>query len=134
MSRAIESWVAKHDDQAIPDKVKRRVLDRQRNADGIPICPDCTNQIRPSQAIEYDHALPLIDGGKHSEENLRAIHQKPCHAIKTAREAHNRAEERAQMMGVYGLKKSKTPFPKRKPYQPNVRQLYGDIEEGNEAS
>lgn len=126
-ARKSEPWVAKHDDQAIPETVKRHVLERQRNADGVPVCPCCGREIRPGDGVDFDHDTPLIDGGKHSEENLRAIHRK-CHRLKTANEAHDRAKERSQFASAYGIK-TKKPFPKRMPSQPNVRQLYGDLEE-----
>jgi 5-methylcytosine-specific restriction endonuclease McrA len=112
MPRSIEEWTGKTHDSAIPDRVKLRILNRQRNSDGLPICPDCTNAIRPGQAIHFDHAVPLIDGGEHSEGNLRAIHVRPCHNAKTAKEAHARAEERAQALSVYGLR-SKTKWGSR---------------------
>jgi 5-methylcytosine-specific restriction endonuclease McrA len=123
-------WVGKNHDAPIPETVKRRVLLRQRNARGVPVCPLCTREIIPGEGVDYDHEKPLIDEGEHSEENLRAIHRK-CHRLKTAREAHDRAKERSQFAAVYGIK-TKKPFPKRMPYQPNVRQLYGDIEETTE--
>lgn len=103
MPRSVETWVAAHDDQAIPIRVKRRILKRQCNADGVPVCPDCGTEIRPDVTPEFDHALPLADHGTHSEDNLRAIHPK-CHKLKTAREAHRRAEERSQFDAMYGLK------------------------------
>jgi len=106
VTRSLEPWVAKHDDQAIPDRVKIRVLKSQANADGIPICPCCTMPVRPSDAVDFDHETPLADGGKHAEVNLRAIHRK-CHKLKTAREAQTRAEERSQFKAIYGLKERK---------------------------
>lgn len=107
-SRKSKGWVAKHDDQAIPESVQRHILERQMNVDGLIICPDCGNPIRPGQAKAFDHEIPLIDGGEHSEENLRAIHEKPCHAIKTAKEAKARTKARSQFAAVHGIKSSKT--------------------------
>ena len=40
--------------------------------------------------IEYDHILPLADGGEDKPENLQAL-AKACHSIKTRREATERA-------------------------------------------
>jgi 5-methylcytosine-specific restriction endonuclease McrA len=109
MSRAIPEWVAKHDDQAIPERVMERVLKRQRNADGIPVCPLCNVVIRPGDGVDYDHETPLIDGGSHAESNLRAVHRK-CHRLLTARQAQTRAEERSQFRAVYGIKRSGNGF------------------------
>jgi hypothetical protein len=99
--------VAKHDDQAIPVSVQRHILERQMNAEGIIICPDCGQPIRAGQAKAFDHDKPLIDGGVHGEENLRAIHEKPCHQIKTAAEAQARTKERSQFAAVHGIKSKK---------------------------
>lgn len=99
-------WVAKHDDQAIPESVKRQILEAQMNADGAIICPDCTNPIRPGQKKAFDHNTPLIDGGEHCQANLRAIHENPCHAIKTVAEAKARTKARSQFAAVHGIKTS----------------------------
>lgn len=103
-SRKSEGWVAKHDDQAIPESVQRQILENQMNADGMVICPDCGNPIRPGQKKAFDHRIPLIDGGKHCQANLRAIHENPCHAIKTTAEAKARTKARSQFAAVHGIK------------------------------
>jgi 5-methylcytosine-specific restriction endonuclease McrA len=100
--------MAKHDDQAIPESVQRHILERQMNADGLIICPDCGNSIRPGQKKAFDHEVPLADGGQHCEANLRAIHENPCHAIKTVAEAKARTKARSQFAAVHGLKQGGT--------------------------
>lgn len=107
-SRKSEGWVAKNDDQAIPESVQRHILERQMNADGLIVCPDCGNPIRPGQKKAFDHDKPLADGGTHSEANLRAIHERPCHAIKTAAEAKARTKARSQFAAIHGIKASKS--------------------------
>lgn len=124
-----KEWVARHDNQAIPEQVKRRILQSQLNAAGVPVCPDCGNEIRPGQKKAFDHKTPLADGGAHAEANLRAIHEKPCHQIKTSGEAAKRADERSQFIAIHGLKTPKKPFPKRMPYVPNVKDIWADLEE-----
>lgn len=105
MPRQIDEWIGKHDDAAIPARVKVRVLDRQRPAPReLPICPDCGMPIREGDGCEFDHAVPLIDGGRHAESNLRAIHTK-CHRRKTAREAMERAEARTHVKKAFDLSK-----------------------------
>lgn len=135
-ARKAEPWVAKHDDQAIPESVKRHILERQTNADGQIICPDCGNPIRPGQAKAFDHEIPLADGGRHSEDNLRAIHEKPCHAIKTVLEAKARTKERSQFAAIHGIKSSQSqlrgagfrPAPaQRKASTPITGKFEGDI-------
>lgn len=127
MPRKLGPWCGKTDDSAVPVKVKLRILERQRNSVGIPVCPDCGQPIRPGQGVEYDHAIPLIDGGKHDELNLRAIHRKPCHAAKTSREATERAERRATVSSHYGLRKpsqfQSRGFDKREPQRKATKPI-----------
>jgi 5-methylcytosine-specific restriction endonuclease McrA len=44
------------------------------------ICPKCGKPI--TDDYEFDHIVPLSQGGRHELTNLQAIHKK-CHAIKT---------------------------------------------------
>ncbi|UJW87932.1 HNH endonuclease [Devosia sp. SL43] len=135
-SRKAQSWVAKHHDQAIPESVKRHILERQMNAAGEVICTDCGNVIRPGQVKAFDHETPLADGGEHSEANLRAIHEKPCHAIKTAAEAKARTKARSQFAAVHGIKTSKSELrsagfapaaPQHRATAPRTPKFEGDI-------
>lgn len=112
MPRTVPAWSSANHDAAIPARVKLRILDRQRPAPNeLPTCPDCGQPIRQGQSVHFDHAVPLADGGEHSEINLRAIHERPCHKIKTALEALQRAEARTHQKKAYGLTKSKHPMP-----------------------
>jgi 5-methylcytosine-specific restriction endonuclease McrA len=124
-SRTAQGWVAKHDDQAIPESVQRHILERQMNADGLIICPDCGNPIRPGQKKAFDHQKPLADGGEHSEANLRAIHERPCHAIKTVVEAKARTKARSQFAAVHGIKQAGTMPGSRVKYS-RARGVYYD--------
>lgn len=101
--RSVEEWVGATDDVAIPARVKVRVLDRQRPTPGAaPICPDCGRPILEGEACDFDHAVPLINHGRHAEGNLRAVHRR-CHRLKTAREAQERAEARLHIKKAFGL-------------------------------
>lgn len=133
-SRKTEGWVAKHDDQAIPESVQRQILESQMDADGLIICPDCGKPIRPGQKKAFDHKIPLIDGGKHCQANLRAIHEKPCHAIKTTVEAKARTKARSQFAAVHGLKAPKTKIPSRPfyGYASNTRDINADLLEADQ--
>lgn len=135
-TRKSQGWVAKHDDQAIPETVQRHILERQMNADGLIICPDCGNPIRPGQKKAFDHFKPLADGGQHSEANLRAIHEKPCHAIKTVVEAKARTKARSQFAAVHGIKSGKSELrsagfapaqPQRRASSAPIPKFEGDI-------
>lgn len=108
-----KEWIGAHALVAIPPKIKLRVLDAQRPAPNeLPICPDCGLPIRVDVTPEFDHRMPLADGGEHRESNLKAVHPK-CHKLKTAREAHARAESRAVQKSVWGIKPSRSRFPSR---------------------
>lgn len=99
MSRAIPEWVAKHDDQAIPEKVQLRCFERDKRR-----CFLCGNLIRPGDGLDFHHRTPLIDGGRHAESNLVPVHRK-CHRLQTAREATERASIRATVKSQYGIRK-----------------------------
>jgi 5-methylcytosine-specific restriction endonuclease McrA len=133
-SRKSEGWVAKHDDQAIPESVQRQILESQMNADGLIICPDCANPIRPGQKKAFDHRIPLIDGGTHSQANLRCIHENPCHAIKTVQENKDRTKARSQFAAVHGIKVAKSKIPNRPfgGFASNSRDINADLMEGEQ--
>lgn len=120
MSRSVPEWVAKHDDQAIPDRVRLRVFERHGRC-----CAICGGGIRAGDGTDFDHETPLADGGEHRESNLRPVHRK-CHRLKTAREAHERAKNRAKVAKAYGLRKPKHKWPSRpfnQPFAPRVRDI-----------
>lgn len=62
-------------------QIRRRILRRDQG-----ICYVCG---KPG-ANQVDHIRPASQGGTDEDENLAAIHQYPCHAAKTAREANAR--------------------------------------------
>lgn len=101
MPRSVPEWIAKHDDQAIPVRVKQRVFERYERK-----CGECGNDIVPGNGPEFDHKTPLADGGEHREGNLQPLCARPCHKAKTAREALGRAESRAKVRSAYGIKKA----------------------------
>jgi 5-methylcytosine-specific restriction endonuclease McrA len=101
MSRSVEEWRGKTDDQAIPDRVKLRVWNR---SDGK--CQICTRKMLAGEIKHYDHIRPLADGGIHAESNLQ-IACVACHAKKTAGEATDRAKVRAKAKSVLGITRPK---------------------------
>lgn len=105
MARAVPEWIGKTPNAAIPGRVKLRIANRQRPASGeLPICPCCGLPIRDGEGTDFDHEIPLIDGGIHAERNLRAVHRR-CHRLKTAREAQERAEVRARQRSALGIRR-----------------------------
>ena len=59
--------------------IRRRVLSRDQG-----ICYLCG---KPG-ANQVDHVIPASQGGSDEDDNLAAVHMRPCHAAKTAREAN----------------------------------------------
>ncbi len=77
MSRAVSEWIAKHDNEAIPARVKVRVFDRAGGR-----CAICTLSIVGKLRPAYDHIKALVNGGAHRESNLSLLCV-PCHSVKT---------------------------------------------------
>lgn len=80
MSRSVPEWIAKHDDQKIPPRVKLRIFERE---DGV--CHLTGQKIKPGDKWDADHKIPLILGGEHRESNLFPALRKP-HQEKTKAE------------------------------------------------
>ena len=78
MPRSVDEWIARHDDQAIPPRVKLRVIDRQGGK-----CAKCNRALGVcGEPVEFDHVVALINGGEHREANLQALCGM-CHVVKT---------------------------------------------------
>ncbi len=86
MSRSVPEWIAKHDDQKVPDRVRQRVFDAH---DGI--CHLTGRKIAPGEAWELEHVHSLILGGQHRESNLAPALKEP-HKAKTAMEMSVKAK------------------------------------------
>lgn len=84
--RTVKEWIGKHDDAAIPDGVKRRIVNRQEGC-----CALSGKPFGPGNKPEFDHKVPLWLGGEHRESNLHAICAEE-HKAKTKAEATVRAK------------------------------------------
>lgn len=77
--RSVPEWIAKHDDQKVPDRVRQRVFDREGG-----ICHLTGEKIDPVRdEWDLDHKVALILGGEHRETNLFPAKREP-HRRKTA--------------------------------------------------
>lgn len=97
MTRELPEWIAKHDDQAIPPRVRVRVFDRH---DGR--CHLTDRRIRAGEAWDCDHVIALVNGGEHRESNL-APALKAAHREKTAADVAEKAgvyRKRAKHLGI----------------------------------
>lgn len=98
MSRAVNEWIAKHDNENIPARIKERVFTRAGGK-----CVQCHRAIAGSVRPAYDHIIPLIAGGKHAESNLQLLCVSPCHAEKTRADVAEKslvARKRKKHLGI----------------------------------
>lgn len=65
MTRSVDLWVGKHDDEKVPTRVRVRVFEREGGR-----CWISGRKIMPGEAWELDHRIALINGGRHAEDNL----------------------------------------------------------------
>jgi 5-methylcytosine-specific restriction protein A len=94
MTRKTDEWIATHDDQAIPARVKIRVFDLFNGN-----CAICTGRVTTAN---YDHAIALVNGGAHRESNLQLLCV-PCHKGKTKADVAEKsitARKRAKHLGI----------------------------------
>ena len=114
MSRATDEWIATHDDQAIPSRVKVRVFDR---CDGR--CVICTLKIVGGLLPAYDHAQALVNGGSHRESNLQLLCV-PCHKVKTRADVAEKSNTYRKRLKAQGQKKPRTIRQYRMVFSPRV--------------
>lgn len=86
MTRSTNEWVGKHDDQAIPPRVKLRIYDRDGGK-----CHICGLPIKPGETWDADHVTALVNGGEHREANLAPAH-KHCHVAKSVIDIKTKAK------------------------------------------
>lgn len=77
MSRATDEWIGKHDDAAIPLRVKERVARAAHD-----LCVKCDRKVGAKLRPEFDHVTPLILGGQNRESNIQLLCHE-CHGAKT---------------------------------------------------
>lgn len=66
-------------------RIRHRIMSRD-----CGLCQACQRAGKLALATEVDHKLPVWDGGTDEEHNLEALCA-PCHRVKTAAEATERA-------------------------------------------
>lgn len=86
MTRAVPEWIAKHDDTAIPARVRQRVFDAHGG-----ICAVSGREIRPGDPWDCDHRIALVNGGEHRESNLQPV-LSDAHREKTAADVATKAK------------------------------------------
>jgi 5-methylcytosine-specific restriction protein A len=103
MSRTVDEWIADHDDQAIPKRVKLRIFERCGGK-----CALTGRKVLPGE-FDFDHIRSLIMGGEHRETNLQVV-WRPAHREKTAIGVASKAKADRIRAKHLGLHKSRTPL------------------------
>ena len=121
MTRSVPEWVATHDDQAIPPRVRARVFERCGGR-----CAVCSRKIGPADAWQADHIVALANGGEHREGNLQVICGW-CHKAKTREDVAIKAKGakvRARHLGIKAPPKMRgRGFPKTEPQHTATRPI-----------
>lgn len=99
--REVPEWIAKHDDQAIPPRVRLRVFERYGG-----VCQLTGRKINAGDRWDVDHRTALIFGGQHREANLQPV-LATAHKVKSAAEMSVKAKADRQRLAHLGLKKPK---------------------------
>lgn len=84
-ARSLDEWQGATPDAAIPERVKIRIFNRYGGR-----CAITGKRLMPGE-IDYDHIIPLRDGGLHCEANLQPVWRK-MHREKTGAENSERAK------------------------------------------
>jgi len=77
MSRSVDEWIGKDDNEKIPPRVRLRVFDKYKHR-----CCDCGRLIVGKLLPRYDHVIALINGGQNREGNIQLLCSE-CHDRKT---------------------------------------------------
>lgn len=101
MTRSVPEWIATHDDQKIPPRVKLRIFEREGG-----ICHLTGVKIQPGDEWDADHKIPLILGGEHRESNLFPA-LREAHRKKTKTETAVKAKIAAVRKKHLGIKSDK---------------------------
>lgn len=102
MSREVPEWIADHDDQNIPPRVKVRVAKRAGDK-----CAICTLTIGGKLKPAFDHILAICNGGEHRESNLQLLCV-PCHKVKTGADVAEKARDQRKRLKHLGIKKPRS--------------------------
>lgn len=77
--RAVDLWVGKTPDAAIPPRVKLRIWNREGGR-----CSLTGRKIMPGEPFDYEHRIALCNGGRHAEDNIVLALRGKVHQAKTA--------------------------------------------------
>lgn len=113
--RSVPEWIGKHDDQAVPPRVRQRIFDRHEG-----ICYLSGRAIRPGDRWELEHIIALVNGGEHRESNLAPALKEP-HKSKTKQDrklGKKIARVRKRHIGI--RKQSRFPCSRNSPFKKKI--------------
>mgnify|MGYP001599250881 CR=1 FL=1 len=102
MTRAVEEWIGKTDDSAIPPRVRLRIFERAKG-----VCYLSNVKIQPGDTWEVEHIVALCNGGEHRESNMAPALTAP-HKVKTKadlREKRKNERIRKRFAGIKPARK-----------------------------
>lgn len=99
MARSVSEWIAKHDDEAIPPRVKLRVFQRADKRG-----TSCTLLIVGKLRPEYDHICALVNGGRHRESNIQLLCSE-SHKGKTKADVAEKSQTYHKQLAAAGIRK-----------------------------
>ncbi len=108
MPRKIPEWVADHDDQKVPPRVKARIFTACGGR-----CYRTGRKIRAGDTWHLDHKIALCNGGEHREQNLAPILE-DAHKEKTQEDLDIRTKTdrmRQKHLGIYPKSRAKIRSP-----------------------
>lgn len=88
----------------------------------VGCCAECGVKIGPATGLEWDHVIPLAQGGDDALDNLQPL-CRACHATKTAQDAGDtaRAKRReAKHIGAATPSRAVIPGSRRSPWKKRV--------------
>ena len=88
-----------------PKAIKTAAYERSNGA-----CEGCGMPFSASQRPEYDHRIPIFDGGDASVDNCQVLCA-VCHRGKSVQEAPRFAKSRREDARRMGMKESRSPLP-----------------------
>ena len=97
--RSIPEWIGKTDDSPAPPRVRARVFIRHNG-----LCHISGRKIRPGEAWELEHLIPLCNGGRNVESNLAPALVEP-HKTKTRADRAVKAKDDRVRKRHIGIKK-----------------------------
>jgi hypothetical protein len=106
VTRELPEWLGAHDDQAIPPRVKRRIVLRGEGRCTGPCHRAFNEKLKP----QFDHRPPLCLGGQHRETMIFAVCRE-CHSLRTALDVKAKAKTADILNKRYGLTQSRHVIP-----------------------